>query len=116
EPGRVDGPVPADGAGGQVEGEELVVGPVGQEGHDVDRAGAGVDDGGAGDAGRVDVAAGQRAAGDRLAEGRPPHDGAAVAGQGVDGVALRGHDDQVAGDERLGVDLAVEGGRRPRLP
>ena len=112
----VDRPVPPDGPAGQVEGEELVVRPVGQEGDHVDGPGGPVDDRRAGDPRRVDVAARQGLPGDGLAEVGLPHHGAGVAGQGVDGVALGGHDDLVAGDERLGVDRAVERRRRPRLP
>src|SRR5581483_3120473 len=107
EAGRVDRPLPADGAAGQVESEQLVVGSVGQEGDDVDGAGARVDHRGAGDAGRVDVPAGQRLPRHGRSEVLLPHHGAGPPVEGVDGVGLGHHDDAVAGDERLGVDLAV---------
>src|SRR5205807_721150 len=57
--GRIDRTVPAHGAFAQVEGEQLVMGPGGEEGDDVQRVRRRVGDGGARDPGRVDVAARQ---------------------------------------------------------
>ena len=74
----------------------------------VQQAGGGVDDRGAGDPGRVDIAARQGAARNGLAEMLRPHAAAGGCVEGVDRVVLGGDEHARTGDEDLRVDLAVE--------
>ena len=77
-----------------------------QRDHD-DRLGGGVVGRGAGYAGRVDVAAGQRRSGDWCAQVLAPHHG--IADESVDRVVLGGDDlDAVVHDDRLAVHRTVE--------
>ena len=83
-------------------------------GHDEDLPPGGIDHRRAGDADRrADIPAGQVTRRHRGPDvGRPQHR-PGVGRQRVDGVVLRRHEDAAGGLERLAVDLAVEGGRRP---
>ncbi len=119
----LDGPIEAgdgdrclqhDGAlVGQVEAEQ-VVGRCrcGQLGHRVKAVRHSVDDRGAEDAGRVDVAA-SPAAGLRRAYVRRPERRARRLVERVDGVAQRGRVYDAVVDQRLGVDGVVHGPRNP---
>jgi hypothetical protein len=79
----------------------------------VQQAGSRVGHRGGGDPDRVDVAARQAAAGDRLAELGVPQDGAGALVEGVDRVALAGDQHAAAHHQRLAVHRLVERDRGP---
>src|SRR5207245_3161539 len=110
-----DGAVPADGAAGEVEGEQLVVGAGGQEGDGVERVRRRVDDGGTGDARGIDVAARQAAAVHRRSKLGPPGLRTGGGVEGVHRVAFGRRDHGATDGQRLGVDVAVERRRLPHL-
>ena len=82
--------------------------------HDEDLSPGLVNDGRAGDADRRgDVTAGKRAGRHGRPDVRGPQHGSRAGRQRFHGVVFGGHVDPATRDERLTVQLAIEGGRRP---
>jgi hypothetical protein len=107
---RVDRPLPADAAGGQVQRHEAVLEAL--EGDRVHHAGRRVDHRGAGDPRNLDVPARQVASRHRLAQMCPPRPVAGARIERVDRVVLGRDDHPAARHERLGIDGAIH----PRRP
>jgi hypothetical protein len=116
--GRVDHLVEQDGSGVEVEPEQVVgraPGPL-LGCHHKDLAPSGVDDRGGSDAHRgTDVAADTRHCGrsERRGDVVRPQDATGIRRQRIDGVVLGGGIDPAGGHQRLSVEAAVEGRRRP---